>query len=319
MPRILSDAAHPGRTGTLTVAPRYAGKMPRRPTPLAYAALASVCFFWGTTYLGIRISTESVTPAVAVAVRYLLSGSILLIAALARGAHIPRGRELRVACICGVLIHGLGNGSVFYAEQLIPSGLASLFITISPFWLVGLEALMGGERLHLPTIGGMLVGLAGAALLLLPSGGTFDRSTLVGFLIIQASMIGWTFGSLYQRRQTSQAHPIVTGAVQQLAAGIVFIPIALASGGFHAAPTSRSMFAIAYLVVFGSIVGYSSYIFAMDRLPVAVVSIYPYVNAVVAVFLGWLVFREPAGPREIAAMLIIFLGVGIVKRTARGG
>src|ERR1019366_2823954 len=157
--------------------------MPRRPTPLAYAALASVCFFWGTTYLGIRISIESFPPAVALSIRYLLSGSILLIAAFARGAHLPRGRELRVACLCGILILGIGNGSAFYAEQLIPSGLTSLFVTISPFWLVGLEALMGGERLHLPSIGGMFVGLAGAVLLLLPSAESSSGPVLIGFLI----------------------------------------------------------------------------------------------------------------------------------------
>jgi len=291
--------------------------MPRRPTPLAYAALASVCFFWGTTYLGIRISTESVPPAVAVSVRYLLSGSLLLIAAIARGARLPRGRELRVACICGVMILGIGNGAIFYAEQLIPSGLTSLFITISPFWLVGFEALMGGERLHLPTIGGMFVGLAGAILLLLPGAGVSGSRTLIGFLIVQGSIVSWTLGSLYQRRQPATAHPIVTGAIQQLAAGIAVIPIALASGPFHTLPTQRSLLAIAYLVVFGTIVGYSSFIFAMDRLPVAIVSIYPYINAVVAVFLGWLIFREPFGPRELAAMLIIFAGVAVVKRTAR--
>ena len=291
--------------------------MPRRPTPLAYAALASVCFFWGTTYLGIRISIESFPPAVALSIRYLLSGSILLTAALARGAHLPRGRELRVACLCGILILGIGNGSAFYAEQLIPSGLTSLFVTISPFWLVGLEALMGGERLHLPSIGGMFVGLAGAVLLLLPSAESSSGPVLIGFLIIQTGIVSWTLGSIYQRRQPSKAHPIVTGAIQQLAAGIAFVPIALASGPFHTEPTHRSIFALAYLVVFGTIVGYSSYIFAMDRLPVAIVSIYPYVNAVVAVFLGWLFFREPVGPREIAAMLIIFAGVAIMKRTAR--
>ena len=251
-----------------------------------------------------------------IATRYLLSGSILLIAALLRGAHIPRGRELRVACLCGVIVHGIGNGAIFFAEQRIPSGMTSLFITLGPFWLVGIEAMLGGERLHMPTVAGMCVGLAGAVLLLLPGASGFDHAMLIGFLIVQVSSVSWNAGSIYQRRQHIVAHPIVTGAVQQLAAGIVFIPIALAFGGIHAAPSLRSMAAVAYLVIFGSVVGYSSYIFALDRLPVAVVSIYTYVNAAVAVFLGWLFFREPAGPRELAAMAIIFAGVAIVKRTA---
>ena len=131
-------------------------------------------------------------------------------------------------------------------------------------------------------------------------------------------MAGWAFGSIYQRRQVTGAHPIVIGAVQQLAAGLSFLPLAVglprASGALEPA---RRDGAILYLVVFGSIVGYSAYIFALDRLPVAIVSIYPYVNSVVAVTLGWLFYREPFGMREAAAMAIIFAGVALVKRYSR--
>src|SRR5437588_158615 len=182
----------------------------------AYLALCAVCFFWGTTYLGIRMSLESFPPFVLVATRFLLSGSILLAAARMRGARLPRGKELWQAAFSGVLILSIGNGCLTFAELWIPSGLAGLIVTLSPFWLVGVEALMGGERLHASTI-------------------------------------------------------------------------------------------------FGSIVGYSSYAYALDRLPVAVVSIYPYVNSVVAVALGWLFYREPFGRREALAMLVIFAGVALVK------
>jgi drug/metabolite transporter (DMT)-like permease len=288
--------------------------MPQRPTLSAYIALAAVAFFWGTTYLAIRISIETLPPAFVVCVRFVLSGSILLLVARIQGAHLPRGRELRTAIICGMLILGVGNASAVYAEQIIPSGLASLFITISPFWLVGFEALMGGERLHGPTIAGMFVGFAGTALLLLPSAGDLSHNTLVGFVIVEIGVAAWTLASLYQRRSPSKSHPIVTGAVQQLAAGVLYIPIALfVPSAQKVVFSERSVLALIYLVVFGSIVGYSAFIFAMDRLPVSIVSVYPYINALVAMWLGWLFFREPFGIREWTAMLIIFTGVGIVK------
>ena len=121
----------------------------RNPHFKAYLALVSVCFFWGTTYLGIRMALESFPPLALVAIRFLISGSIMLAAAVWRGAVLPRGRDLRNACLAGILILGIGNGALVFAEVVIPSGLAGLFITISPFWLVGLEALLpGGQRLH---------------------------------------------------------------------------------------------------------------------------------------------------------------------------
>jgi drug/metabolite transporter (DMT)-like permease len=287
--------------------------MSRRAGSTAYIALAAVCFFWGTTYLAIRIAIETLPPAFVIFTRFTLSGSILLAVARMRGAHIPRGRELWIACGCGVMILGVGNAAAVYAEQIIPSGLAGLFTTLSPFWMTGIEAMMGGEALHAPTIAGMLIGFSGTALLLLPGAGAFGRSTLVGFAIMQVGVIAWTLASLIQRRQPIKAHPIVIGAIQQLAAGLVYIPVAVLVPEHAIVFSQRSVLALLYLVFFGSIVGYSAFIFAMDRLPVALVSVYPYINAVVAMGVGWVFFREPFGWRELAAMLIIFLGVAVVK------
>jgi drug/metabolite transporter (DMT)-like permease len=293
----------------------------RHPHFSAYLALAAVCFFWGTTYLGIRMSLESFPPLLLVCARYVLSGALMLAAIKSRGGKLPRGRDLRAACLSGVLVLGIGNGALVFAEQWVPSGLACLIITCSPFWMVGAEALLpGGEPLHVPTILGMLVGLGGAALLFAPDvhTHTFHAGLLSGFLVLQFGMAGWAFGSIYQRRQVTATHPIVIGAVQQLAAGLSFLPLLAL---FHEHPvhwSTRGVLAILYLVMFGSIVGYSAYIYALDRLPVAVASIYPYVNAVVAVTLGWLFYREPFGAREAAAMAIIFVGVALVKRYSRG-
>ncbi len=287
----------------------------RHPHFKAYAALVAVCFFWGTTYLAIRMALESFPPLLLVCVRYLFSGGLMLAAARAGGVHIPRGRELARAALCGLFILGVGNGCLVFAQLHIPSGMAGLILTISPFWMVGVEALLpGGDRLHGPTIVGMAVGLAGAALLFAPNASGLDMNLLYGFLILQLAMAGWSFGSIYQRRQVNFAHPVIVGAVQQLAAGMAFLPLALLGREHPVIWSPRGVGALAYLIVFGSIVGYSAYAYALDRLPVAIVSIYPYVNAVVAVTLGWLFYREPFGPKEAAAMAVIFTGVALVKR-----
>ncbi len=291
--------------------------MRRSPQFWAYAALISVCFFWGTTYLGIRMALEMWPPMTLVAVRFLLSGGILLAGALMAGARLPRGRELALTAAYGVIILGVGNGALVLAETWIPSGMAALIITVSPFWMVGLNALLPPrEPLHGPTLAGMLIGLAGAVLLVGPgamAGGAAGAAMLKGALILQLGCASWSLGSLLQKRLPARAHPIVAGGIQQLAAGLAFTPLALlVPGEVHY--SARGLAALLYLVTFGSIVGYSSYVIALERLPVAVVSLYNYVNPVVAVILGWIFYREPFGWREALAMMVIFTGVAIVKR-----
>ncbi len=277
----------------------------------------SVCFFWGTTYLGIRMALETFPPALLVAVRFTLSGSLLLIGALCMGAHIPRGQELLRNALNGILLVGLGTGGLVWAETMIPSGLAALIITISPFWMVGLDALIPPRNpLHGPTLIGMAIGLGGAALLVGPgalAGGAAGKHLILGFCILQVGCLSWSLGSMLQRRLQSKAHPIVSGGVQQLAAGLAFIPVALYfQGPIHW--SQKGISAALYLVFFGSIIGYSSYVFALDRLPVSMVSLYNYVNPLVAVSLGWVFYREAFGVREAIAMVVIFTGVAVVKR-----
>ena len=279
-------------------------------------AMVSVCFFWGTTYLAIRVALETFSPLAVMALRFMLSGSVMVAAVGWKGLDLPRGRELAVTCLTGVLILGVGNGCLTWAEQFIPSSLAALFIAASPFWLVGAESLIpGGERLRGAAVAGMLVGLAGASLLFVPDllQKGFGGNAWKGFLILQGGSASWSFGSILQRRYPTRAHSIVNGAVQQLAVGLVFLipalveakPIVWNPGGVGA---------IIYLATFGSIVGYSSYVYALDHLPVALVSVYTYVNPLVAAALGWMFYREPFGWPEILALAVIFMGVYVVKR-----
>jgi len=291
----------------------------RHPLFVPYLALAAVCLFWGTTYLTIRMSLESFPSLTLVAVRFLISGTFTLGFAWYRGLHIPRGKELAVSCLAGLGTLGIGNVTLVFAETLVPSGMASLIVSMSPFWMVGVEALLpGGESLHGPTIWAMALGLAGSMLLVTPGGGAGPSHKLVlGFLIQQIGMAGWSFGSIYQRRKAGKAHPVVAGGIHQLAAGLAVVPFAWLVPHDAIHWSTRGVGALLYLVVFGSLVGYSAYVYVMDRLPVAVVSIYSYVNAVVAVALGWLFYREPFGLRELAAMAVIFASVALVKRYAR--
>jgi drug/metabolite transporter (DMT)-like permease len=276
-----------------------------------------VCVFWGTTYLGIRVALESYSPVALMGIRYTISGGIMLIVARVMGVHLPRGRELWQTALFGVCALGIGTGTLSWAELTIPSGLAALFCTTSPFWMVGIEALMPeGEPLHAPTILGMLVGLGGVVFLVARTalglhGPTHEMVT--AFVLLQLGLGGWALGSILQRKQASRAHPFVSGAVQQFATGIVFL---IATVVFHARMTwtPRGMGAVAYLAMFGGIVGYSAFVYSMANLPIAIASLYNYVNPVVAVALGWVFFREAFGVRECIAMALIFIGVAIVKR-----
>jgi drug/metabolite transporter (DMT)-like permease len=290
----------------------------------AYLALICVCFFWGTTYLGIRIALDSFSPALLVCLRNLISGAITLSVAAMIGAHLPRGRDLWIMAGCGLMVIGVGNGTLAVAEQWIPTGLASLFVTTSPFWFVGIDALLaGGEKLHGPTVRGLLLGFAGVFLLVAPDAWTAitqhsfssGGAVVLAFLMLQLSGASWALGSLLQRNRRSRAHPFVIGGVQQLSTGLaLLIPSIFQLPSAHW--TTRGMGAIVYLAIFGGIVGYSCYALALSRLPLAIVSIYTYINPVVAVFLGWWVYREPFGLREAGAMAVIFAGVAMVRRAA---
>ncbi len=262
---------------------------------------------------------ETVPPATLMCVRYLLSGGLMLAGAAISGARLPRGRGLWTTSAYGLMTIGVGTGCLAFAEQWIPSGMSALMLGASPFWLVGMEALMPrGAPLHKPTIAAMLVGVAGVALLAAPdlTASTGGRGTLGGFLLLQVGCAGWAVGSILQRHQVSRVHPFVSGAVQQLATGIAYlIPALFFTQRLHW--TARGVEATLYLAIFGGLVGYSAYVLMMDRLPVAIATIYTYVNPLVAVLLGWLFYHEPFGRTEAVAMGTIFLGVALVRKAQR--
>ncbi len=285
---------------------------------LAYIAFVIVCIVWGTTYLAIRIAVETVPPFLLAASRYTVAGLILLIASRIRREPLPRDwRTLGNLAIIGVLMVAVGNLAVIVAEQWTPSGMVALFVATAPFWATLIAALSGsGERIGTGSAIGMLAGFAGVGLLVTPgaAGGHFDKKFILGAALVQFGSIGWQYGT-HRAKYTIRNVPFVTStALQMLFGGIVS-----GIGGIAIGETSRfslnarTLTALVYLTLIGSVVAYSAYVFAVKHLPTTKMSLYAYVNPVVAVFLGWLILHEPLTWVSIVAMLIILGGTATVQ------
>lgn len=291
--------------------------MNRRPPLSAYLALATVCVVWGTVYLGIRIALESFPPVLLMALRFLTAGAVILFVAAACGVKMPARREFLHTSLYGVLTLGVGIGTLFFAIQWIPSGLAAVLTTTSPFWMVGVESLFPrGEKPNAKTIGGMLLGLTGALVLVGPGAlqQGFGGAVVVSFLVLQLGCGGFALGSILERRHSTTTNPLITGAIQELATGIVFLLPALFLPQPQAHWEWKGLAALLYLTVFGGIVAYTCYLYSMRHLPVSLVSIYTYVNPVVAVIAGCLLYGEKFEPLEAVAGFLILAGVLVVKK-----
>jgi drug/metabolite transporter (DMT)-like permease len=288
----------------------------------AYGAWAAVCFFWGTTYLAIRVGLETLTPMLFAGVRFLIAGGVLfLVMRGQQNVRLPAGREWLDLGLVGLLLLGVGNGMVVWAEQYVSSGMAALLVATSPFWVAGLETLRkDGERVGAWSLAGMLIGFAGIALLVAPHvlGESAGVYTLWGVLALQVGCLAWTAGSVYAKGRPTGVHPLMGAAVQMLVAGAALTLLGTGLGEWGTISLSgRSLAALAYLIVFGSIVAYGAYTYAIQKLPLSVVSTYAYINPVIAVILGWLVLGEALDWRVWVAMTVILGGVVLVKAGPR--
>jgi drug/metabolite transporter (DMT)-like permease len=284
---------------------------------LAYAAFIVVCIVWGTTYLGIRIAIETVPPLLMTGIRYTSAGLVLLAIARVKGEVFPRDRRtLLNLAIIGVLMVGVGNLTVVIAEQWVPSGMAALFVATAPFWATLISALSGeGEGITRASAVGMLAGFAGVALLVTPKGtGKFDVMFVIGALIVQVGSIGWQYGT-HRAKHTIRNVPFFTStALQMLIGGILVDVVGLGIGeGSRIHLTLRTASALVYLALFGSVLAYTAYVFAVKHLPTTKMALYAYVTPVVAVILGRLVLREPLTWVAVLAMAIILGGTAIVQ------
>jgi drug/metabolite transporter (DMT)-like permease len=290
----------------------------KRQGALAYVAFAIVCVVWGTTYLAIRIAVTTMTPFLLTGARYVTAGVVLFVAAKLAGNTIPRNRRvLGDLALCGVLMVGIGNLAVVWAEQWVPSGFAALFVGTAPFWATLIELTRrSGERIDRRSTIGLLLGFAGVAMLVTPrgAGDAFDAHFVIGALVIQAGGIAWQYGTIRGKYALVTVPPLMSSALQMLFGGVAVAIAGFALGEaphFHATP--RTFAALAYLALFGSVLAYTSYVYAARHLRSTNMSLYAYVNPLVAVILGWLVLHEELTWVSVAAMTVILAGVALVQ------
>jgi drug/metabolite transporter (DMT)-like permease len=288
-----------------------------------------VYVFWGSTYLGIDIAIQHIPPALMCATRFTIAGVIMLAYCVLRRQNIRySARELVRLAIVGILLLVGGNLTLSYSELYIPSGLAALLVAIVPLWFLVLDSLMIG---HHSVSGRGLVGLglgfAGTFVLLWPkltATGELGRKELWYSIALIGGALSWAFGSVLSKKWQSGAPTFAATAWQVFFAGLANFVVAFANHDFaHVTWTARGIGAIAYLIVGGSLIGYTAYIYILGHAPTAKVSTYAYVNPVVAVFLGWLVLHEKidgymlAGSAVVIASVILVTSATVIRKSER--
>ena len=285
---------------------------------LAFLAWLAVCLIWGTTYFGIAIALETMPPALMGGLRWTIAGLLLSGFLVARGEKLPPPSRWGGIAMMAFLLLGLGNGGVVYAEQWVPSGLAAVLVATSPFWMAAVEAcLRDGERLTRPAMAGLVVGFSGILVLVWPElslGSADSRMFLMGIVALQIASLGWSLGSAYSRRHARADHILGTTALQMLAGGLMMVALGTVQGEWgRLSFNGRTATALAYLSTIGAIGGFVAYTYALRHLAVSFVSLYAYINPVIAVALGVMFLGEPFNTRMMIAAALVLAGVAIVR------
>ena len=283
----------------------------------AYLAWINICIIWGTTYLAIRIGVADLPPMLFAGIRWIIAGTIMTILLNLRHYSLPKLKDLKHLAVVGILLIGLANGLVVVAEQWLPSGLTALILSTLPFWVVGLESLLPkGPKVNWFIISGLFLGTAGVILIFARDLNiTVDFNIVLGGLCLLGADIAWAVGSIYWKYKKADVKPLMGASVQMLIAGILQSLIGIALGEQNNFQLTQNGFlAMTYLIIFGSIFGYASYIYVIDHLPLSLVSTYAYINPVIALLLGWYVLDEPLTTTVFVATGLILIGVALVKR-----
>src|ERR1700694_1549194 len=287
-------------------------------TTLVLMAFAAVYVVWGSTYLAIRIGIESVPPLILAGLRHItVRVSLYQILRWKTGIR-PPAATWRAAVVTGALLLFIGNGGVSWAEQTVPSGITALLVATVSLWLVIVDWLRPGGVKPAPRVAmGLLMGFAGLALLVGPGhlGGS-ERVDPRGAAVLVAASLAWACGSLYSKHGGMPSSPMLGVAMQSFAGGAILLIAGLFAGEFHGlhlgAISLRSWLALAYLIVFGSGIGFSAYIYILHKSTAARVATYAFVNPVVALFLGWLIVGETITLRTVLAAAVILTAVILV-------
>ena len=279
-------------------------------------ALMAVYFFWGGTYLGMRVAVQTIPPFLMAGTRFLIAGTAVYLYCRLRGAARPRKEHWLDAGIVGALLLLGGNGMVSWAEQMVSSSIAALLIATVPLWMILLGLLERGSKRPKALVGAaVLLGFAGIAVLVLPSSSAASAS-LPGVAALLVAAFFWALGSMRSRRSRLPESPLMAVGMQMLVGGALLVLTAGLLGEWSrfrpAGVSMLSLSGLGYLILFGSIVGYNAYIWLLKNADPTWVSTYAFVNPVVAVFLGWLLAGEQLTPRSIWATGIIILSVVII-------
>jgi drug/metabolite transporter (DMT)-like permease len=281
-------------------------------------AFTAIYLIWGSTYLGIRVAVETMPPFLMAGARFLIAGAVLFAYLRLRGAPRPTRTQWRANAVIGTFLLLGGNGLVVWAEQVIPSGVTALLIGVGPLFIVLTEwAWPGGSRPTAVTMAALILGFIGVTWLAAPWESQTDGGlNLPGVIAILGACLFWGIGSIYSRHAKHGADPALAAALQMLGGGFSLMVVAMLHGDFSrfdfSSVTAHSWIAFAYLITFGSLVGFSTFVWLMKHSTPARVSTYAYVNPLVAVFLGWFLLREPIGPRTLLASAIIVTAVVII-------
>ncbi len=281
------------------------------------AAFASVYLIWGSTYLGIRIAIESVPPFLMAGTRFIVAGSMLYLWGRLRSGERPTAVHWKSATTIGLMLLLIGNGGLSWAEKLIPSGVAALIVAVSPLWFILLEWMQGGIKPSAGVFLGLFLGTFGTLILIDPAdlvGG--GEVNVLGAIVLLFSSVCWAIGSLYSRKAQLPSSPPLANGMEMLVGGVALLILSAGSGelnSFHiSAVTSRSLLGVAYLIVFGSIIGFSSYVWLLHATTPTRASTYAYVNPIVAVLIGWLFGGEALPARVLVAAALIIAAVAAI-------
>lgn len=278
------------------------------------SAYIAVCIFWGSTYLAIRIGVGELPPMFFAGIRFLIAGSLVLIFAYTKGMDFPKKfGEIKKIAIVGILLLFVCNGAMVWAEQLVPSGMASILAATVPLFMALIEFVIWGKKINLKGFGGLILGFGGVVILMAAHSG-MEQVNIKYVMLVLFSNFMWAVGSIYSKTFKASGNTITHIGIQMFAASIMLLISSVSIGEFSRIHMSfKGAAATAYLIVFGSLIGYSCYIYILSKWPSAKAGTYAYINPMVAVLLGVVILNESINFITILSIIIILGGVFLVQ------
>ncbi len=283
------------------------------------AAFLAIYIIWGSTYLAIGIAVATVPPFLAAGLRFVLAGAVLLLWSLLRRTPMPSKMEWRNLAVSAALLFVPAYGGLFWAEKVVPSGIASVMVASIPIWMTLMETfVLKQTRLHWSLAISITLGVSGVALLAL-RGQVSGAAGLLPYVVLFFSQISWCIGTLFSKNMRMPSSKPLTAGAQMAMGGLMLLTIAIAAGELHPIPviSLQAWMAILYLASAGSVVAFTAYLWLLGRMPATVVASYAYVNPVVALALGWWLGHEVIDARVVTGAALVLCSVVIILRKRR--